>query len=236
MPEIFKLPEYEAAVRRESNLRNASFLGLSHNICGCRIKQVTLWHWIILDGIESPFTNRFTDKIDFTFAPTPEQILMFLWVLSPEFWFWHCLGIRNHSCKFINWRRKRFIRHHAKMEYPKAVTEIAQFMKDTFQDLLPWVEDTKGLTHAPFWSYGAALIHAVASRYGWTRDMALQLPLKELFQYQKIIDHVLQIESGQLPITFNNSDSVKRAELTRIRSERAEREKAKIHPGQQVAD
>ena len=226
MPDLFQLPKYEAAVKRENEIRNAAFLNLPTDICGCKVMQITLWHWIILDGIEAPFINGF----NINEPPKPEDVLAFLWVLSKQFYILNRIGIS--SGWIIEKAKKRFAKRFRKLNYAEVVAACIRFCQDTFQDTLPNNEGDR-FKRAPYYSYPSAVIHVIASRYSWDDQKILFKPLKVLLQYQKVIDMVRQLERGDRPIMFNNSDAVKRAE---IGEQRAEREKMKLHPGQQVAD
>lgn len=226
MPDLFQLPRYDAAVKRENEIRNAAFLNLSHDICGCRVMQITLWHWIILDGIDAPFINGF----NINNPPSPEAVLVFLWVLSKEFYFLNRIGLR--TGRIIEWRKRKFAKRFRKLDYAKVVALCMEFVHDTFQDTLGG-DDGDKYNKAPHWSYPAAIIHVIASKYGWDEETILRRPLKTLLQLQKIIDAMRQAEAGNRPILFNASDAVKRAEIAEIREQR---ERNKLHSGQQVSD
>ena len=228
MPDLFQLPKYDAAVKRENEIRDAAFLDLATDICGCQVMQMTGWHWIILNGIDSPFVKGATQP------PSASDLMMFLWVMSREFWFWNIIcGFKNGNTKLMKWRRKRFINRFKKLEYGKVVMRCIDFVRDTFQDSPASSEDGVEKRHVPYFSFAAGLVHCIAGEYHWSRDSILRLPLKEAFQYQKAIDIIQQARCGHNPIVFNPSDAVKRSEIAEIR---AEREKNKLHPGQQVSD
>ena len=226
MPDYFHLPRYEAAVKRENGIRNAAFLNLPANICGCNVMQMTLWHWIILDGVDAPFVNGF----DLANPPKPESIVMFLWVLSREFRRFNRLGIR--SGWIWEHAKRRFAKRLRTEDYAALIAACIDYVHDTFQDAPPSGESDR-FNRAPHWSYATSVINSIASRYGWDDEKVIQKPLKVLFQYQKIIDAMRQAESGNRPILFNPSDAIKRSEIA---EQRAEREKMKLHPGQQVSD
>src|SRR5689334_12972504 len=98
------IPGYREAVRLENQSRDLAFIIDRELICGIEVRSMTLKHFILLDGIASPFLyERIGD---------PSECAMFLWVLSP---YW-VSGQSKH--------RERLIKKCRKLNYGELVTEI----------------------------------------------------------------------------------------------------------------
>lgn len=217
---IFDVPEYAAAVKKENDVRDAAFLDLPADICGVKIRQMTAWHWVVLAGIDSPFLRSGV------FMPEPEQVLMFLWVMSPMFERLSKAVLQNTAVG--RWRQRRFIRRYKHLDYKRCVDGICAFVKDTFQDC-PEGGEENDKRKAPNISFAAGVVHAIACEYGWNERDIVQMPLKRVFQYLNMIDALNRARNGEEPSWVNPSDSVK---YKIIREERARRQQAKLNPEQ----
>lgn len=194
-------PGYAEAVKHENDVRDAAVLNLNALICGVEIRQMTLRHWLILDGIESPFLNGALPD------PDKKDIEKFLWVLSPHFtprW---------------SFAKAQLVRRARKLPYGEAVVSIRSFVEDTFQDSPPSEGDDKW--RAPEASFGANVICSLALRFHWSRDAILDLPLKESFQHLKLIRMRGEAERGEKPIGWNRSDEILNQHRRKVRAERA---------------
>jgi hypothetical protein len=199
IPARFSLiPGYVDLVKHENDVRNGAMLNLNIRICGIEIQQMTLRHWLILDGIDSPLLG--------SGDPNPVDVAKFLWVLSPRF--------HPHA----PFRRHRFLRGCRNVPYGEAVMAIRQFVDDTFQDSPPSSGDDKWT--APQVSFGASVIFSVAIKLHWSREAILDLPLKESFQHMKLLRMRNEAECGEKPIGWNPSDSLAVQHRRKVRAER----------------
>lgn len=199
-PEFQGIPGYAAAVERENKIRDAAILNLNTRICGVEIEQMTLRHWIILDGVGSPLLGNAT--------PLPEQVMQFLWIMSPAF--------KPKS----EWRKFWFARRNRKIPYGEAVNQIRQFVDDAFQDFRSGGDSS---WEAPSAGFGAHVIYAIAVKFHWARAAILNLPLKESFQYLKLFRIASASSNAEIVAAkFNPSD------FTRLRAVREERERRKL--------
>ena len=187
-----EIPGYREAVERENSVRDAAFLDLPEFICGTQVNQITPQHFLILDGIGSPFVSGGT--------PTAEDVVKFLWILSPEF----CrpTSIWNRI------RRWRFTVSCRNIDFFKAIGAIVRFIRETFHDS----PGGTGPRSAPIASCVAGPVHVLANKYGWSEAEILNLPYKRIFQYFRLI----QIQANPKVITFNSSDHVRAKWLDEI--------------------
>lgn len=170
-------------------------LNLNTRICGVEIRQMTLRHLIILEGIDSPLLcNR---------TPLPEQVVQFLWVLSPKF-------------SKSDLKLSRFIESARVIPYGEAVVQIRRFISDTFQDSPP----SSGIRKwdPPQVSFAASMIYILTTVLHWSREVILDLPLKEAFQYLKL--HRMSNSTGPAAAGFNPSDAVKWRHIRAVREQR----------------
>lgn len=175
------IPGLREAIKRETDVRDASFLDLTTNICGVAIRQMTPRDMLILDGIGNPLMNGG--------MPTPAQLAEFLWLLSPDF--------KPNS----RWKQWLFGARIRKIDYLHAVKACFRYIEDTYQDS----PGSSGMSSMPYAGWPAYIIHRIAINYGWPRKEIINLPLKELFQYLKCIT---RHHNPEAPM-HNPSDKVK---------------------------
>lgn len=180
------------AIRRETEVRDAAFLAAPFRICGVEIAPLTGRAFIALEGLESPFLCGG--------RPTPADVAIFLWVLSPKF-------VPHNS-----FSRRRFFRACRKIEFEQAVTEISKLVEDAFQDA-----PGSGGAQSParYTSWLADLVDILASEYGWSEDSILDLPLARAFQYLRRI----RVRCDPKAIMFNGkSDRAIQAAVLKLRA------------------
>lgn len=196
------VPGLPEAVKRENDIRDASFLDLNANICGVEIRQMTPRDLIILDGIGNPLMGGT--------LPSPAQLADFLWKLSP------------HYAEHAPLRRWLFGRSIRRLDYMAAVKACWRYIEDTFQDS----PASSGPSSIPYAGWCAYLLNNIAINYGWSEQTIINTPLKRLFQYLKCIRRYHDPEAPM----HNPSDRVKgdylrlmnvRSELVRLLKRRA---------------
>lgn len=129
---------------------------MNETIAGIEVQNMTIRHYLILDGIESPLLKEEEANV--------EDIAMLLWILSPEF--------TTESKK-----RNAFIKKVQKVVIQDAINDITEYLKKTFQDAD--IEDAKEKSYANFTSY---LIDLFAREYNWTIKEIMDLPLRVVYQ------------------------------------------------------
>ena len=187
------IPGLREAIKRENDIRDASFLDLNTNICGVKIRQMTPRDLLILDGIGNPLMSGQ--------LPSAAQLAEFLWLLSPQF--------KNHAPI----RRFLFGRSIRKISYVAAVKACGKYIEETFQDS----PASSGVSSMPYAGWCAYVVNRVAINYGWSRNEIINLPLKELFQYLKCLT---RHHDPQAPM-HNPSDKVKGDYLRKLNLDNA---------------
>jgi hypothetical protein len=158
----FPAEEYRAAVELESESRTLAFADVPEMVCGVPVRAITLQDVIVLDGAKSPFMVGG--------MPTPEDIILFLWLQSTEF-------------KPGSRPLRRFARKHRDLVYADACKAILELIDATFLD----APKGDGKEHLPYYAWPASLVDLFGSEYGWSESETLKCPIKRLFQYRKVI-------------------------------------------------
>jgi hypothetical protein len=175
------VPGLREAIKRENDIRDASFLDLTANICGVQIRQMTPRDLLILDGIGNPLMSGG--------LPSPAQLADFLWKLSPRYQ-------EGNSV-----RRFLFGRSIRRLDYIEAVRACFKYVDETFQDS----PASSGYSSTPYVGWCAHLICSLSSNPVEAEMWILNTPLKRLFQYLKVIRRRNDPEAT----THNPSDKVK---------------------------
>jgi len=175
------IPGLAEAIKRENDIRDASFLDLTTDICGVEIRQMTPRDWLILEGVENPLMAGD--------MPSPPQLAQFLWLLSPRY---------KPNAPI---RRYLFGRKISNVNYLSAIRACWKYVEETFQDS----PGSSGQNSTPYAGWTAYLVNRVALNYGWSECEILNIPLKRLFQYMKCIT---RHHDPKTPV-HNPSDKVK---------------------------
>jgi hypothetical protein len=154
----FPTAEYEAAVKREQEIRDIAFLPIPESICGFDVVALTPERYLLLDISGSAFLHGCD--------PMPEDIAQFLWIVSPKF----STDLKERDAFIVSTRG---------VNYSQAVSEIRNYIDDARQDS----PASSTRTGPPFASLLSGIVDAIASEYGWSEQAILALPLKRLFQY-----------------------------------------------------
>lgn len=175
------IPGLREAIKRENDIRDASFLDLTTSICGVEIRQMTPRDLLILDGIGNPLMSGQ--------LPSPAQLAEFLWLLSPRY----AVGAPV--------RRFLFGRSIRRLSYMAAVKACWRYIEDTFQDS----PASSGASAMPYAGWCAHMIVGLSSNPVEAEGLILNTPLKRLFQYMKCIR---RRNDPQSPV-HNPSDKLK---------------------------
>lgn len=162
-----QVPGLREALDREASTRDESFLDLPRLICGFEALPLTPRHLLLLNGVSSPFICGG--------VPLPEDVALYLWILSPQF-------LAGQSFR-ARWRRSRFLRRARSIEYIPAVEAIRDHLDDAFMD----APSGEGGTAQPVACLTASLVDLFASEYGWPQSETLSTPLARLWQYRRLI-------------------------------------------------
>jgi hypothetical protein len=139
-----------------------AWLNFNSEIDGVEIKQMSLRHFFILQGLDSPFL---TDN-HFTYV----DIGIFCWILSPEFQ--ECPKARDKFCEKVR-----------KVRIGKAIQDIERYLEITFLDA-----DTSDVKNKKrYANFVAYQIDTYAKEYGWSADTTMDMPLRQIFQLNNAI-------------------------------------------------
>lgn len=200
------IPGYGAAVRRENEIRDRAFLPLTEIVCGLECLPFTPRHFLILDQANSPFIKRTVE------LPTYDDILAFFWVISPQF----RIGRSTWNLTRRFFRQRKIHKVISKRDAAQSLREINEYLNDAWQDQPPSV----GSPRVPTVSYLVGYVDFIASEYGWTADIILALPFKQLFGYIKRINERQAAEKGARVPRFNPSDRWKGDFLRKLNEQR----------------
>lgn len=171
--------EYRAAVERETATREAVFLGLPEQVGGYLLRPFTPLDYTTLHLIGSPFITGG--------QATPADVWQFLWHQSVRF--------HPKSRVLRTWHRWTLYWH---PDYQSLLVGCRHYVAEALSEL----PGGSGKQSKSYYSFLASVIDCLASEYGWTRDVIMRLPFKELCQYLKAIRR----RKDPKAILFNASD------------------------------
>jgi hypothetical protein len=207
------IPGYREALGKEQLVRDACFLPVTESVAGFELRPMTLRDYLVLKSARSPLL---AGRI-----PSPDQLLAFLWQLSPWYrprlslatiinrrlFVWHCRRLLPLREPRVRWKmglprwqeqaQKRLERA------ARLVLACREYVKETFQDAPP--SSSRAQLDPQFWGDAVALCAVLGREFGWTEDYVLAMPLKRIFQYLKEIGHA---HGAKVPLC-NPSDAVK---------------------------
>jgi hypothetical protein len=159
---------------RQASSRERAFLGRTHDVCGIKIRAMSVGDFAILAHIKNPLLQRANPNII--------QLTMFLWVLSPAHLWWRenvwAPGWMQAVHAWLYAKRCRGI------DPEEALLKCVAFVDEMFSDRL----STAGRTEDASVSCEAAWCHAMRSAYGNCSEReVLRMPLPKLFQYLRAI-------------------------------------------------
>lgn len=188
-----EIPGYREAVEKETTAREASYLGVSELVCGVPLLPLTPRRFLILDIVGSPFVSGGN--------PTAADIALFLWACSPDY----------NPEKPSKFRRWLFIRRCRKLIVKDAVDGIRQYVTDALQD----APGSSGQSGPASTSWISSIVDSLAREYGWSEAHILDMPLKRVFQYFRVITR----RNNPKANFFNPSDRVRGDWLRKINEE-----------------
>ena len=194
------IPPYAEALAREQASRNAAFLDITETVAGFELRQMTLRDYLVLQVMRHPLLGGGT--------PSPEDLVAFLWLLSPAYRPAFTLG------SFVN--RRLFLRRCAgflpslrhgmtpeRLVIAARIVEACRaYVAETMQDNGPTVRG-RGFTPT-YWSDGADICAALGREYGWTDTHTLGMPMKRILQY---LNEIRSAHGSKTPLC-NPSDRV----------------------------
>ncbi len=160
---MISLPqEVKELLQDAERVQEEAWLNFPVEIDGLEIVQMSLRHYFILIGLDSPFLK----SQPFTIA----DIGVFLWVLSPDF----KLGEKH---------RDEFCKKVARLNVARAVSQIETYLEETFFD----ADTAEVKAKKRYANFVAYQIDTYAKEYGWSAEYILDLPLRQIFQLNSAI-------------------------------------------------
>jgi hypothetical protein len=165
--------DIKKALEQSKVYESEAWLNHDTDICGIAIRQMTLYDYYVLDGIQSPFIT----KADYTIG----DIAVFLWVLSTK-----------HSTE--PGAKERFAEEIHEIKILDAEKGILEYIDKTFNDADTLSSGKETKMHAPFLAYQVDLY---AKEYGWSIEQILAIPLRQLFQLNTVIGARYAKQNGE---------------------------------------
>lgn len=193
------------AVRKESIIREASFLDITLDICGIPVKQFTPYHYLLLDFAINPYLERHR-------APEFEDTCEFLWVISPDFvpadekkkreWMINTIvnPLVEESKKISDNEigAEEIFKEIRELWNEKAGEEIFEYYEEQMMDHERPPKKLIQNSEAPsYYCWVASLYHEIASKYGWSREYFLHTPVAQIFQLIRVIKEEEYNKAGQ---------------------------------------
>lgn len=158
LDEIAGLKEHIERQRvRQAQCRELNFLGRTHDICGIRVRAMTVLDFCVLTHAQSPLLCRINPSID--------DLLVFMVQLAADRgWRWQQrLGKRCRKLNAEQWALRCF-----------------EYFDEMLSDM---PSGASGTSHEAALSFVANWCYAMESECGWTEQQVLDCPLPKLFQY-----------------------------------------------------
>lgn len=176
------IPGYREAVKRESDSRDFALLGADEIVAGVPVRPLTVRHMLLLDLSGNAFVTHGR-------VPTHRDIVSFLWICSPDY-------------KPDNDALAKFSMGMGGLDYGESVKAILDHIRESVQD----APAAHSRPDAPSnWSWAAIIVDTIATEYHWSLDAILDLPMKAVFQFVKIISK----RRNPRAAVFNPSDKVR---------------------------
>ena len=208
--------KYRQAVEREKFVRDSAFLRVPEVIGPFEVNPMTLRHYMALTAIKSPFIVTAGPP------PTERDTFIFLWQVNSRYstndvkakrrFYRRCqqvfipprLPVIHFPWLMAPWRMAYQKRKDALLEI---MADIHVMVGESLQDMPP--SSPANGSNKSYYSTAAGICHELCSKYGWTVDQVMDMPLKQSLQFLKIIDAGHR-SSPKLPaVMFNPSDAIR---------------------------
>ena len=187
-------PLVEAAYLNERTLRAEAFYRQEITLAGIPCRLVTLSDFRYLSESKNGFFTGFAPDAPDT--AVLEAAMKLIWWQAKE-------------RKEGRWARISFQRKLKRISTPaKIVGDVAEYRESLFQDTPAPKEKPNEKPKEQFWSYEADIIDSLASRYGWTIEYIMGLPLAKIHEFMNIIYAEAVRRNGETPM-FRGQKSVR---------------------------
>lgn len=167
----------ETARSRQFVTRENSLLNLTYDLCGFKVRTMTVSDYVLLERSQSPFILRR--------EPDMEALAKFLWILSPRFYQWN--GERWFS--FLHSVAAFFHGRKVARKFGKNIPESSELVVVAAFDYIDtmFFDSPASLAKGQesCLSYLTGWFDAMQSEYHFTSEQVWQMGLPELFQRLK---------------------------------------------------
>jgi hypothetical protein len=183
--ELAKIPAYARAERFgreiEENVRGAAFLSTTEKICGIEVVSLTMRIFRRLKAARSPFLVGGR-------RPRAGDCVAFLWAVSSAY------NLKSKRAR--EQAKQKLIERAASLTYRRTLRGIRRYLFYAWMDRPP---AARGVGSGAAVTFEAAMIHHLASVYGWDDEAILDKPLRRLHQYLTMI----RVDVNPRAVTFN---------------------------------
>lgn len=200
----------EALVQAKSNqlvTRENSLLNLSYDLCGIKVRTMTIRDYVLLDRFGSPFISRS--------EPSMDDLALFLWVLSPQFdkwvnrkWF---AFLRPVAAFFYGRKVRKAFGKNIPDTSEAVVVKCFEYIDIMFYDSPPAMVNGQ----ESCLSYLTGWFDALQSEYHFSSEQVWAMGLPELFQR---LNAIRQRNNPSVPSFNKGTDSIKLFVLRGLRS------------------
>ena len=168
------IPGYREAVNREAKAREAACVGVSREVAGVPLRQMTLEDYLLLDAINSPFIcGGYIMRMDCL------KFLAFLWD-----------GYQRPSSSIVGrWMARRRNSKVLGMVVDRSLEEIIVAINGYTDEIFldsPASSKSPGAQYPSVASFGASIIDSLGNYYGWTPQEIRLQPLPLIFQLMRL--------------------------------------------------
>jgi hypothetical protein len=159
---------YQEALFQQNLVWNASWAGVTEDICGIESLPFAPLHFVRLAAACSPFVCGGRE-------PNMVDVSNFLWAVSPIY------NPQSRWKKFRHWLR--YYKAVRKLMLPELVSGIDEYLDEAWMDSPPKPDASK--RHRSFYCPVVSLIRVLCPAYNMTPESVLNTPYKCLFQLAK---------------------------------------------------
>lgn len=225
----WELPAYRNAVAREGFLWEAAFLDLTETVAGFELRPMRVRDYLALRAMKHPLLRGA--------LPTPEQLVGFLWLLSPQFsatdakaregFVLRCARFLPPKAPSIHlpWLMKRWrLRLLERLaETSQVIGAVRLYIEETLTD---WPAHKAQGQDTDYYGQGCAICAEFAREYHLSFKDTLELPMKCALQFLKEI----KLRTDGCAAVGNLSDQVK-ADFIRKYQEFVQTQRTATHAG-----
>lgn len=179
------------ARNKQFKTRENGWLGLSHDVCGFKIRTMTVLDYVLLERSGSPFIHRA--------EPTMSELALFLWILSEKF----DSGKSQKIAAFIHGMKvRRKLGKNIPESSEPAVKKCFEYISEMFFDAPASI----GSGSESCLTYLAGWFDTLQSEYNCPEESIWRMGIPRLFQSLKAISHR---RNPSQPSFNQKTDSVK---------------------------